>query len=129
MSNFTLAGTEMHKVSFCGVSHNLICDGATLQGSGAAPRRRDAALPRYTTAPYSATYALLDMLSYLDTLCHSNLRYNILAKIFNMIVVDFKNKCKMRSFMSCHIIKKKQKCYYYITYLVLVINIITNTIV
>lgn len=31
MSDFTLVGSEMHKVSFCGVSHNLICDGATLQ--------------------------------------------------------------------------------------------------
>lgn len=38
MSDFTLVGSEMHKVSFCGVSHNLICDGATLQPDPA--RRR-----------------------------------------------------------------------------------------
>ncbi|KPI92858.1 hypothetical protein RR46_14079 [Papilio xuthus] len=46
VSDFTLAGSEMHKVSFCGVSHNLICDGTTLQAaSGPAPLRRDASLP------------------------------------------------------------------------------------
>lgn len=65
--DFTLVGSEMHEVSFCGVSHNLICDGATLQRVPVRRRRGAASLPlpREVTGSETVAYHVTYVLSYL----------------------------------------------------------------
>lgn len=109
LSDFTLVETEMHKVSFCGVSHKLICDGATLQsGSGVAPPRRDASLPEHDARPVTAillsevlTYDFLTCIFHKSQYFHELLTWyytkseNVFSTIFfKSIVVWYGMECQ-----------------------------------